>query len=169
MLILLPAGAFAQNSQPGWFVPNQAPQGGLRAPAASRSVRRVVRLPDLGPPIPATPKLNTAAAAAAEAQANAPIPTLPPLIHENPPPAPVIGVIGVPDVLQVSSAAQGVNKEIQERRAALAAAAQKEQELWRLTQESLADPRAHFSPDELRARELQLQNRIASGPARLPQ
>ncbi len=143
-------------------MPNQAPQGAARAPSAGHSARHTIRVPDIGPPIPATPKPNPAAQAAAEAQANAPIPTLPPLIHENPPPAPVIGVIGVPDVLQASTAAQAVNAEIQKRRAALTADAQKEQDLWRRTQAALADPRAHLSPDELRARELALQNRIAS-------
>ncbi len=162
MLTLFPPVVFAQSSQPGWFVPNQAAPGGGARPADERGARRLIRLPDLGPPIPATPKADPAAAAAAEAQANAPIPTLPSLIHENPPPAPVIGVIGVPDVLQASTAAQAVDKVIQARRAALTAEAQKEQDLWRRTQEALADPRARFSPDELRARELQLQNRIAS-------
>jgi Skp family chaperone for outer membrane proteins len=162
VLILSPPVVFAQSSQPGWFVPNQGQPGGGGRPADERGARRVIRLPDLGPPIPAAPKPDPAAVAAAEAQANAPIPNLPSLIHENPPPAPVIGVIGVPDVLQASTAAQGVDKVIQARRAALTAEAQREQELWRRTQEALADPRARFSPDELRARELQLQNRIAS-------
>jgi Skp family chaperone for outer membrane proteins len=161
-LLLSPVAVCAQSSQPGWFVPNQAPQGSARAPSQSHAVRHAVRLPDIGPPIPPTPKPNPAAEAAAQAQANAPIPTLPPLIHENPPPAPIIGVIGVPDVLQASVAAQAVNKEIQKRRADLTADAQKEQDLWRRTQAVLADPRAHFSPDELRAREQALQNRIAS-------
>lgn len=160
VLTLLPLTAYAQSSQPGWFLPSQgAPE---RAPSEARSARHPVRLPDLGPAIPATPKPDPAAEAQAQAQANAPIPTLPQLIHENPPPAPVIGVIGVPDVLQASTAAQGVDKEIQRRRSALTTEAQKEQELWRRTQEALADPRARLAPDELRARELQLQNRIAS-------
>jgi Skp family chaperone for outer membrane proteins len=160
VLILLPLTAYAQSGQPGWFLPNQsAPE---RAPSEARGPRHPVRLPDLGPAIPATPKPDPTAEAAAQAQANAPIPTLPALIHENSPPAPVIGVIGVPDVLQASTAAQGVDKEIQRRRSALTTEAQKEQELWRRTQEALADPRARLAPDELRARELQLQNRIAS-------
>ena len=163
MLTLSPLTAQAQTSQPGWFLPSQSSGGAPeRVPSEGRGVRHVVRLPDLGQPIPATPKPDPAAQAAAEAQANAPIPTLPPLIHENPPPAPIIGVIGVPDVLQASTAAQGVDKEIQKRRSALTAEAQKEQELWRRTQEALADPRAHFSPDELRAREMQLQSRIGT-------
>ena len=163
VLTLSPLTAYAQSSQPGWFLPSQssarAPE---RASAEGNGVRHSVRLPDLGQPIPATPKPDPTAEAAAAAQANAPIPNLPPLIHENPPPAPVIGVIGVPDVLQASTAARGVDKEIQRRRSALTAEAEKEQELWRRTQAALADPRAHFSPDELRARELQLQSRIAT-------
>ena len=163
VLILSPLSAYAQSSQPGWFVPSQPSQGApQRGPAEGHGTRHAVRLPDLGQPIPATPKPDPSAQAAAEAQANAPIPSLPPLIHENPPPPPIIGVIGVPDVLQAATAAQGVDKVIQQRRSALTEEAQKEQDLWRRTQEALADPRAHFSPDELRARELQLQNRIAS-------
>jgi Skp family chaperone for outer membrane proteins len=161
-LLLSPAAVYAQSAQPGWFVPSQAPQGAARAPSQGHTARHAVRLPDLGPPIPPTPKPDPAAEAAAQTQANAPIPTLPPLIHENPPPAPIIGVIGVPDVLQASTAGQAVNKEIEKRRAALTADAQKEQDLWRRTQAALADPRAHFSADELRAREQALQNRIAS-------
>ena len=160
MLTLFPLAAYAQSSQPGWFLPSQGAPA--RAPSEGHVVRHLVHLPDLGQPIPVTPKPDPAAEAAAEAQANAPIPTLPPLIHENPPPAPIIGVIGVPDVLQASTAARGVDKEIQQRRSALTAEAEKEQELWRRTQEALADPRAHFSPDELRAREMQLQSRIAT-------
>jgi Skp family chaperone for outer membrane proteins len=162
VLIFSPLTAYAQSSQPGWFVPSQSGGAAGRAPAGGHAVHHSIRIPDLGPPIPATPKPDPAAEAAAAAQANAPIPTLPSLIHENPPPAPIIGVIGVPDVLQASSAAQSVDKEIQRRRTALTAEAQKEQELWRRTQEALADPRAHFSPDDLRAREMQLQNRIAT-------
>jgi Skp family chaperone for outer membrane proteins len=141
---------------------NASPGSSKHAPAEPRGARHSVRLPDLGPPIPATPKPDPTAEAAAQAQANAPIPSLPQLIHENPPPAPIIGVIGVPDVLQASTAAQGVDKEIQRRRAALTAEAQKEQDLWRRTQEALADPHARLSPDDLRAHEQQLQNRIAS-------
>ena len=161
VLTLSPLSAYAQSNQPGWFVPSQGAPA--RAPSGGHAVRRApVHLPDLGQPIPATPKPDPAATAAAQAQANAPIPTLPPLIKENPPPPPIIGVIGVPDVLQASTAAQAVDKIIQARRAALTAEAQKEQELWRRTQAALADPRAHLSPDDLRARELQLQTRIAS-------
>jgi Skp family chaperone for outer membrane proteins len=162
LLILSPLTAYAQSSQPGWFLPSQSGGAPERAPGGVHGVRHSVRIPDLGQPIPATPRADPAAEAAAAAQANAPIPDLPPLLHENPPPAPVIGVIGVPDVLQASTAAQGVDKEIQQRRSALTAEAEKEQELWRRTQEALADPRAHFSPDDLRAREMQLQSRIAT-------
>jgi Skp family chaperone for outer membrane proteins len=145
VLILTPLTVHAQSSQPGWFLPSQSSDGGsTRAPSTGHGVRHSVRLPDLGDPIPVTPKPDPAADFHGSAA------------------APVIGVIGVPDVLQASTAAQAVDKEIQQRRSELTAEAQKEQELWRRTQEALADPRAHFSPDELRAREMQLQNRIAT-------
>lgn len=163
-LILAPGAVLAQSSQ-GWFVPGQskgssnthaAPKG--RAAASGPTVK----VPDLGPPLPATPPLDPAAEKAAEAQANAPIPKLPDLMKEAPPPAPVIGIIGVPDVLQASTAAQGVQKEIDKRRAELTAEVKKEQALWQQVQSALANPNAHLSQDELRKREMALQQRIAT-------
>lgn len=140
-----------------------APAAKHSSGAQSHSTRRAAApLPEMGPAIPVTPAPDAKAEAAAQAQANAPIPTLPPLMKESPPPAPIIGVIGVPDVLQVSTAAQAVQKEIERRRAALTAQVQKEQDMWRRVQAALADPNAHLSPDQLRAREQALQQRIAN-------
>jgi Skp family chaperone for outer membrane proteins len=164
-LILTPGALYAQSSQPGWFVPGQggAPSSKHSSSgSAARTTHRAAPMPDMGPPIPVAPAPDPKAEAAAQAQANAPIPTLPTLMKESPPPAPIIGVIGVPDVLQASTAAQGVEKEIEARRAALTAQVQKEQDMWRRVQAALADPRAHYSPDELRSRELALQQRIGN-------
>jgi Skp family chaperone for outer membrane proteins len=160
-LIFAPGAVFAQSSQQGWFVPGQAKGTAHAAPKAHAS-GAPVKMPDLGPSIPAAPKPDPAAEKAAEAQANAPIPKLPDLMKESPPPAPVIGVIGVPDVLQASIAAQGVQKEIEQRRAELTDEVKKEQDLWRRVQAALASPNAHLSQDELRRRELALQQRIAT-------
>lgn len=164
-LILAPSLVHAQSSQPGWFVPGQGGAAGSAYSAsgsAGRAAHRVVPMPDMGPAIPMAPTPDPQAEAAAQAEANAPIPTLPALMKESPPPAAVIGVIGVPEVLQASTAAQAVQKEIDRRRAVLTAEAEKEQEMWRRVQAALADPRAHYSPDELRTRELALQQRIAN-------
>ncbi|GAB0116836.1 OmpH/Skp family outer membrane protein [Acidisoma sp. 7E03] len=163
-LIFAPGAVLAQSSQ-GWFVPGQSKASGTHTAPKGRAAAAsgpTVKVPDLGPPLPATPKPNPDAEKAAEAQANAPIPKLPDLMKEAPPPAPVIGVIGVPDVLQASTAAQGVQKEIDKRRAELTDEVKKEQDLWRQVQSALANPNAHLSQDELRKRELALQQRIAS-------
>jgi Skp family chaperone for outer membrane proteins len=164
-LILAPSLVHAQSSQPGWFVPGQGGQAGSKystSGSEGRAVHRIVPMPEMGPPIPLAPTPDPKAAEAAQAQASAPIPTLPALMKESPPLAPVIGVIGVPEVLQASTAAQAVEKEIERRRAVLTAQAQKEQEMWRRVQAALSDPRAHYSQDELRTRELALQQRIAN-------
>lgn len=165
-LLLTPGAVHAQSSQgQGWFVPSQGAQPSAKHGSGSSShtsSRRAVAMPDMGAPIPVAPAPDPKAEAAAQAQASAPIPTLPTLMKESPPPAPIIGVIGVPDVLQASVAAQAVEKEIQRRRAALTAEVQKEQDMWRRVQAALADPKAHYSQDELRSREMALQQRIAN-------
>jgi Skp family chaperone for outer membrane proteins len=162
-VVLAPSLGQAQTSQPGWFVPSQgAPHAAAGASKSHRAQKYApVAMPAM-PPAPTDPKVDAAATAAVQAQANAPIPALPPLSKGDVAPVPTIGVIGVPDVLQGSTAAQAVDKEIQARRAALTKQAQAEQEVWRRTQAVLADPRAHLPPDELRAREMALQQRVAN-------
>jgi Skp family chaperone for outer membrane proteins len=91
-----------------------------------------------------------------------PVPQLPALPKAAPPPAAVVGVLGVPDVMRVSSAAQQVDKVIGERRQKLNEDAQKEQTAWRDLQQSLATQRASLSPDQIRARERELQERITN-------
>ena len=163
-LILSPGAVYAQSNSQGWFVPSQGQGGSAKhgSAAPAHTTRRAVAMPDMGPAIPVAPASDPKAEAAAQAQANAPIPALPQLMKESPPPAPVIGVIGVPDVLQASTAAQGVQKEIESRRAALTAEVQKEQDMWRRVQAALADPNAHYTQDDLRKRELALQQRIGN-------
>jgi Skp family chaperone for outer membrane proteins len=162
-LLLAPALGHAQTTQPGWFVPSQSAPRAASGSSKSHHAQKYapVNLPAM-PPAPTDPKPDATASAAAQAQANAPIPALPPLSKGDAAPVPSIGVIGVPDVLQGSTAAQAVDKEIQARRAALTKEAQAEQDVWRRTQAILADPRAHLPPDELRAREMALQQRVAN-------
>lgn len=132
---------FAQTAgpaSPGWFVP---PKPGL-APAAQTA------------PAPAKP------APAAVTAAPPPIPQLPPLKAGPQPPIPIIGVLSVPDVMRNSVAAQGVQKIIIARRAALSADASKEQAVWRKMQADINAARAHLTPAELHAKEQALQARI---------
>ncbi len=75
---------------------------------------------------------------------------------------PVIGVIGVPDVMRASTAAQQVDRAIGERREKLNSDAQKEQAAWRDLQQALAAHRSTMSPEQIRAKERELQERITN-------
>lgn len=126
----------APQKGPGWFVP-----GTPKPPVAPRPVAAA---PAPAPKPPAGPA----------------IPQLPALPHGQLPPAAVIGVLGVPQVMQASTAAQAVEKEIAKRRDALAKDAQKEQATWRAMQQKLASERSKLKPAEVTAREKALQGRI---------
>jgi Skp family chaperone for outer membrane proteins len=125
----------AQNQQQ-WFVPGQ-PQG--QAPAGQR---------------PAQPQRP------AQAPAQRPAPTPPPLAPGQPPPAAVIGIVDVPEIQRVSSAFTQVREAIETRRGRLNEDLQREQQRWRDEQQRLAAERATLSPEQLRARERDLQDRI---------
>ena len=92
-----------------------------------------------------------------------PPPEMPALPRGATPPAAVVGVLGVPEVMRASSAAQQVEKTIGERRQKLNEDAQKEQAAWRDLQQALGGPdRAKQSPEQVRAKERELQDRITS-------
>ena len=93
--------AWAQSS--GYFMPPSA-----SAPASA-------------PPAAAVPAAAPAQAPARQAQPpeQAQVPNLPPLPPENAPPTAIVGVLSVPEVMQKSTAAQGVQAEIQKRQAVL--------------------------------------------------
>ncbi len=93
---------------------------------------------------------------------NIPVPDLPALPKGATPPAAVIGVLGVPEIMRAATAAQQVEKVIGERRAKLNEDAQKEQAAWRDLQQQLASQRATLPPDQVRQREQQLQERITN-------
>ncbi|WP_372618928.1 OmpH family outer membrane protein [Falsiroseomonas sp.] len=76
------------------------------------------------------------------------------------PPAPVIGIVDIPEVQRLSAAFSQVRQEIERRRAKLNEDLQAEQARWREEQQSLAGARATLPPEQLRARERDLQERI---------
>jgi len=96
-----------------------------------------------------------------------PVPDLPALPKGTPPPAVVVGVLGVPDIMRSASAAQQVEKAITERREKLNADAQKEQASWRDLQQALGAQRANLSPDQIRTKERELQERITTSQKQL--
>ncbi len=93
---------------------------------------------------------------------NIPVPDLPALPKGAPPPAPVIGVLGVPEIMRAATAAQQVEKVIGERREKLNEDAQKEQAAWRELQQQLGAQRASLAPDQVRQKERDLQERITN-------
>jgi Skp family chaperone for outer membrane proteins len=138
--LALPAAA--QNQQQ-WFVPGQ-PQPGAGQPPAAQP-----RPPQGQPPRPGQPPA-----------AQRPAPTPPPLAPGQPPPAPVIGIVDVPEIQRVSSAFTQVREAIETRRARLNEDLQREQQRWRDEQQRLATERGSLTPEQLRARERDLQDRI---------
>jgi Skp family chaperone for outer membrane proteins len=91
-----------------------------------------------------------------------PVPELPALPRGVSPPAAVIGVMGVPEVMRASAAAQMVDRIIGERREKLNEDAQKEQAAWRDLQQQLANQRSTMSPEQIRTKERELQDRITN-------
>lgn len=138
----------------GWFVPKTAQSA---APAAPRAVRRApVAQPvaqDGDEPMqqPETPPVLP----------QPPIPDSPDLPKGAPPPAALVGVISIPTVMRISSAAAEAQRVLGERRDKLAAAAQKEQAGWRAEQQKLQESARTLTSDQIQLRERHLQERRA--------
>ena len=157
--------AAAQQS-PGYFIPPGAGGGGpATRPAPSRSAPRPA------PPAVQVAPPSLGAGAGAGAAPNEPpplqvqlppVPDLPALARGPAPPAAVIGVLGIPDIMHASTAAQQVEKLIGERREKLNEDAQKEQATWRDLQQALANQRASLNADQIRTKERELQERITN-------
>ena len=164
-LALLAASGLTPARADDYFIPGQAkPAAPATAPRAPRPVAKApARPPELPPQnVPAPSDDNTDAATAAAQMQLPPAVELPALAKAATPPAAVIGVIGVPEVMRASAAAQSVEKTISARRQKLAEDAQKEQSTWRDMQQSLVNERAKLTPDQVRARERELQERITN-------
>jgi Skp family chaperone for outer membrane proteins len=149
LLPLGPNGAFAQGGQQQWFVPGQQQQQQQRPPAqqqrpAAQQQRPAPQGQVAGPTDPGAPQL-------------------PPIPRGNPPPAAIVGVVGLPEVFEASVAARGVRQTVQERLARLNEDAQREQAAWRDAQQQLAAQRTTLSADQLRERERELQERVSNG------
>ncbi|MGY6769773.1 OmpH family outer membrane protein [Komagataeibacter sp. NFXK3] len=135
----------------GWFVPKAA-QPAAHAPQH-----------EAAPPMP----LAAAPSDTEEAQSQnppilplPPVPKAPDVPKSAPPPAPVIGVISVPEVMRLSSAAQQAERVLGARRDDLAREAQKEQAGWRDEQQKLQGQAKTMSSDQIQAQERKLQERV---------
>jgi Skp family chaperone for outer membrane proteins len=130
---LLPGMAAAQQNQE-WFVPGQ----GQQRPAQAQQQRPPQQGQQQRPP--------------QQQQAQRPA--------GQQPPAAVIGVVDIQEVQRVSTAFTQVREEIERRRTRLNEDLQREQNSWRDAQQALANQRAQLSPDQIRQRERELQDRI---------
>jgi Skp family chaperone for outer membrane proteins len=156
-LLLLAPVARAQD----FFIPGQqkaqpAPKSAPQTHAPQRPAPGAGDVGGLAPPEPEQPPPPPSNADLP------PPPELPPIAKGEAPPGAVIGVLGVPDVMHASTAAQEVEKIIGARRSKLNDDAQKEQAAWRDMQQALANDRTKLSPDQIRARERDLQERITN-------
>lgn len=150
----------AQQAQgQNWFMPGQP-----RPAAPERRPR--TRAP--APAAPAAAPLDTAAptddtTGQQAEQIQVPLPPAPTIadVPRGPlPPAAVIGVLGVPDVLRASLAYQAADKIISERRQKMNDDAQKEQVKLRDMGQELATDRAKLTAEQIRQKEKELQDRI---------
>ena len=177
----LPLSAMAQQN-PGFFIPNHPAAPAARPQAAPQARPPSARAPapvqqSLAPPPPVqvpnafapTPQPGGGGLAGDQgadqpvAQVPAgPIPDLPALPKGATPPAAVVGVLGVPDIMRAATAAQQVERTIGERREKLNQDAQKEQAAWRDLQQALSQQRASMSQDQVHAKERELQDRITN-------
>lgn len=148
-----PAARAQQN--PGFFIPPAARGPAAAAPTAPRPAAPRPSAPTfVPPPLPnliETPPVQMALPAA---------PELPALAKGTPPPAAIIGVLGVPEIMRGSTAAQQVQQAVNERREKLNEDAQREQTAWRELQQQLSNPHSGLSPEQIRAKEGELQARI---------
>lgn len=174
--IAMPPGAIAQQG-PNWFVPGggQQQQQHRPAPAQARpgaAARSAPRQPAqmVAPPaasLPLQPPPGVGAEPPAPPMPLAqfqlpPEPSLPPVPKGSAPPAAVIGVLGVPEIMRACAAAQEVERVIGERRQKLNDDAQKEQAAWRDLQQQLVSQRSTLTPDQIRTKERELQERITN-------
>ncbi len=173
--VMFTTGALAQQ-QPGWFVPpagggggTASPRPGQTAPPRPAAPRPQPR-PTAQPLVQVAPPGGDSGGLAGANQPDAPplqvqlppAPDLPAIPRGPTPPAAVIGVLGIPDIMRASTAAQQVEKTISERREKLTQDVQKEQAAWRDLQQGLVSQRASMTPDQIRAKEKELQDRVTN-------
>ncbi len=151
--LALAASAFAPASaqqDKQWFIPGQ------HTPARGAPGRLEPRQPVAAP-------ARAAEAVPPQLELNLPpAPKVPDVARGLMPPAAVIGVLSVPDVLRRSTAYEQADKVLAERRQKLNEDAQKEQVTLRDLGQKLAAERGKLSAGQIRTREKALQDRIAS-------
>jgi Skp family chaperone for outer membrane proteins len=169
-LAFAPLPGFAQQSPNGeWFVPGQARP--TAAPPAARQAPRQLPVQN-GIPGGALPLPNDAGGdpnggPAQQLQVQLPpAPEIPPVPKGQATPAAIVGILSVPDVLRVSTAYQAAYKELNVRGQKLNEDAQKEQVALRDLGQAFAAERGKLSPEQIRAKEKEIQERATEAQRR---
>jgi Skp family chaperone for outer membrane proteins len=149
-----PTLAQAQQQNQEWFVPGQQrPAAAPARPAAPRPAQA---------PAPADQLVDESGLQQPPPQIQVqlpPMPELPQIPKGSPTPAAIIGILSVPDVLRVSTAYQVADKELAGRRQKLNEDVQKDRVSLRDAVQALQNDRPKLSPDQVRNRERELQDR----------
>ncbi|HYZ20935.1 MAG TPA: OmpH family outer membrane protein [Rhodopila sp.] len=177
-LVLQPLAGWAQQSQGGeWFVPGQGrsaapsrsaapkappaatvpPPAALAAPGAAPAGAVPLPAPEGVPDQTGNPQLQVQLP---------PAPEIPPIPKGPATPAAIIGILSVPDVLRVSTAYQAAYKELNARGLKLNEDAQKEQTTLRDLGQALGNERSKLSPEQIRAKEREIQERATEAQRR---
>jgi Skp family chaperone for outer membrane proteins len=161
--------AFAQQSPNGeWFVPGQARPAA--SPPASRTAPRPPPAPSSMPggalPLPGDPGDQAGGSSPPPQFQLPPAPEIPPIPKGQATPAAIVGILSVPDVLRVSTAYQVAYKELNARGQKLNEDAQKEQVALRDLGQTFAAERAKLSPEQIRSKEKEIQERATEAQRR---
>ncbi len=162
------AAPAAAQSSPGYFIPPQP--SAPRAPAPARTPRTARPVPVAAAPLPpAQPDLGGGPEEPGQQQQEPmpplpqpPVPTLPALPKAAPPPQVIIGVLGVPDVMRQSNAAQIIQRVIGARKEKLRADVSHAQASWRALEQALQADAPKLTQEQGRARERSLRERVSS-------
>jgi Skp family chaperone for outer membrane proteins len=152
----------APGQNPAWFVPGQAHPAAPARPSPRPGAPSAAAPAQAIGPEGTTPDADQPGATPQQIQVVLPpAPEVPPIPKGNPPPAAVIGIISVPDVMRASTAYLAVDKELGARRQKLNEDAQKEQSALRDLGQALANDRGKLTSAQISAKERELQDRIA--------
>lgn len=153
------SAASAQQKSPEWFVPGPSRPAAPAARPAARPAQQQTSPPLAPEAFPPVEEQSPMPSQQLLIQLP-PAPEVPALPKGQPTPASIIGILSVPDVLRISTAYQQADKELASRRQKLNEDAQKEQVALRDLGQALANDRAKLTPEQIRNKERQLQDRI---------
>jgi Skp family chaperone for outer membrane proteins len=161
-----PSGA-QQSPNGEWFVPGQSRP--TLAPPANRPAPRPVQGSGAAPggvPLAGDPGSEAGGNPPPLQVQLPPPPEIPAIPKGQATPAAIVGILSVPDVLRISTAYQAAYKELNARGQKLNEDAQKEQAALRDLGQSFAAERAKLSPEQIRAKEKEIQDRATDAQRR---